>query len=196
MAMPRPIEYEEPPLPPLPTIDDIWEQTPSYPGFQVEVIDGCLIVSPRGNVRHARIQSRLHAALHDIAVEKGWDLCHELTVHMESNRDRVEPDLVVVPPDAPTFGDSEVFGRGVLLVAEVTSKGNAVRDRFTKPRDCALSGVPLYLLVDPVEEPMSVTLFSDPGKDGYGTLDRVTVGEKLWLPEPFAMALDTAPLRA
>jgi Uma2 family endonuclease len=93
------------------------------------------------------------------------------------------------------FGDSEVFGRGVLLVAEVTSKGNAIRDRFTKPRTCALSEVPLYLLVDPVEEPMSVTLFSEPGEDGYGTLDRVTVGEKLWLPEPFAMALDTAPLR-
>lgn len=42
---------------------------------------------------------------------------------------------------------------------------------------------------------MSVTLFSEPGDDGYRTLDRVTVGEKLWLPEPFAMALDTAPLR-
>jgi hypothetical protein len=79
----------------------------------------------------------------DDAREKGWLLCHGLTVHLESNRDRVEPDLVIVPPDAPTFGDSEVFGRGVLLVAEVTSKGNA----------------------------------------------------KLWLPEPFAMALDTATLR-
>ena len=131
----------------------------------------------------------------DLAREKGWLLCHELTIHLESNRDRVKPNFVVVPPDASTFGDSEVFGRGVLLVAEVTCKGNAVRDRFAKPRTCALSGVPLYLLVDPVEEPMSVTLFSDPGEDGYRTLDRVTVGEKLWLPEPFAMALDTGPLR-
>jgi Uma2 family endonuclease len=102
---------------------------------------------------------------------------------------------VIVTPDAPTFGDNEVFGHGVLLVAEVTSKGNALRDRISKPRTCALSGVPLYLLVDPVEEPMSVTLFSEPSDDGYRTLDRVTAGEKLWLPEPFAMALDTGPLR-
>jgi Uma2 family endonuclease len=194
MAMPQPIEYEEP-LPPPPTIDDIWEWTPSYPGFQVEVIDGSLVVSPRGNVRHAEINYHLHDAFVDIAREKGWRLCHELTLHLESNRDRIEPDLVVVAPGAPRFGDSEVFGRGVLLVAEVTSRGNAVRDRFNKPRNCALSGVPLYLLVDPVEEPMSVTLFSDPGDDGYGTLERVAAGEKLWLPEPFAMALDTAPLR-
>jgi Uma2 family endonuclease len=188
--MPQPIEDEE-----APTIDDIWERTPSYPGFQVEVIDGSLVVSPRGNVRHARINYYLHNAFVEVARDRGWYLCHELTLHLESNRDRVEPDLVIIPPDAPTFGDSEVFGRGVLLVAEVTSRGNAVRDRFAKPRTCALSGVPLYLLIDPVEEPMSVTLFSDPGDDGYRTLDRVTVGEKLWLPEPCAMALDTAPLR-
>jgi Uma2 family endonuclease len=190
--MPQPIESEEEETP---TIDEIWERTPSYPGFQVEVIDGSLVVSPRGSFRHARINFHLHSSFHNIALEKGWLLCHELTVHLESNRDRVEPDLVIVTPDAPTFGDSEVFGRGVLLVAEVTSKGNAVRDRFAKPRSCALSGVPLYLLVDPVEEPTSVTLFSEPGEDGYGTLDRVIAGEKLWLPEPFAMALDTTLLR-
>lgn len=190
MAMPQPIEDQD-----TPTIDEIWEWTPSYPGFQVEVVDGSLVVSPRGNFLHARINSRLHSAFHDIALEQDWLLCHELTVHLESNRDRVEPDLVIVTPDAPLFGDTEVFGRGVLLVAEVTSKGNAIRDRFAKPRNCALSGVPLYLLVDPIEEPMSVTLFSDPGEDGYRTLERVTAGEKLRLPEPFAMALDTGPLR-
>ncbi|GAB2813841.1 hypothetical protein GCM10027176_17920 [Actinoallomurus bryophytorum] len=192
MAMPQWTGDEEIPTP---TIEEIWEQTPPYPGLQVEVIDGSLVVSPRGNVRHAQINYFLHSGFHDVALQNGWHLCHELTIHLESNRDRVEPDLVIVPPDAPTFGDSEVLGRGVLLVAEVTSRGNAARDRFAKPRTCALSGVPLYLLVDPVEEPMSVTLFSEPGEDGYGTLDRVTVGEKLWLPEPFTMALDTAPLR-
>lgn len=190
MAIPQPIEDDETPM-----IDEIWEQTPSYPGFQVEVIDRSLVVSPQGTFRHALIQSRLHRAFHDITLEKGWAPCHDLTVHLESNRDRVVPDLVIVPPDAPLFGDSEVFARGVLLVAEVTSPGNAARDRFAKPRSCALSGVPLYLLVDPVEEPMSVTVFSDPGDDGYRTLDRVTAGEKLWLPKPFAMALDTGALR-
>ena len=33
--MPQSIEEEG-----LPTIEEIWERTPSYPGFQVEVIDG------------------------------------------------------------------------------------------------------------------------------------------------------------
>lgn len=189
MAMPQWIDEEGP------TLEELWEQTASCSRFQVEIVDGIMVVSPRGNFRHARINYHLHDAFVELAREKGWLLCHELTVHLESNRDRVEPDLVILPPDAPTFGDSEVFGRGVLLVAEVTSRANAIRDRWDKPRTCGLGGVPFYLLIDPVEQPMSVTLFSDPGEDGYRTLDRVTVGEKLWLPEPFEMALDTAPLR-
>ena len=152
-------------------------------------------MSPHGNIRHARLNYFLHGSFVEIAREKGWYLCHELTIHLESNRDRYEPDLVIVPPDPPTFGDSEVFGRGVLLVAEVTSRGNAVRDRFTKPRNCALSGVPLYLLIDPVDEPTAITLFSEPSEDGYRTIDRVVAGEKLRLPEPFGLTLDTAPLR-
>ncbi|GAA0359433.1 Uma2 family endonuclease [Actinoallomurus spadix] len=80
-------------------------------------------------------------------------------------------------------------------MAEVTSRGNAVRDRFTKPRNCALSGVPLYLLVDPVDEPTAVTLFSDPSDDGYRTIERVLAGEKLRLPAPFDFTIDTAALR-
>lgn len=196
--MPQPIEEYEPEAP---TIDEsweiweIWQRTPSYPGYQVEIINGSVVVSPRGNIRHADINYFLHDAFVDIARKNGWRLWHELTVHLESNRDRIEPDLVIAAPDAPRFGDGEVFGRGVLLVAEVTSRGNAARDRFGKPRSYALSGVPLYLLVDPVEEPASVTLFSDPDEEGYQTIDRVISGEKLRLPEPFDMALDTAMLR-
>ncbi|GAA4630596.1 Uma2 family endonuclease [Actinoallomurus vinaceus] len=191
MAMPQPIDEEEEPS----TIEEVWERTPSYPGFQVEIIDGSLVVTPHGNFRHARLNYFLHTAFVEIAREKGWYLCHELTIHLESNHDRIEPDLVIMPPDPPTFGDSEVFGRGVLLVAEVTSRGNAIRDRFTKPRNCALSGVPLYLLIDPVDAPTAITLFSDPSDDGYRTIDRVVAGEKLRLPEPFGLVLDTASLR-
>ncbi|WP_354670902.1 Uma2 family endonuclease [Actinomadura sp. DC4] len=105
-----------------PTIEEIRQQTPPCPGFQVEIIGGSLVVSPRGNIRHAQINYFLHSAFHDVAQQNGWYLCHELTIHLESNRDRVEPDLVVHQPDAPTFGESEVFGRGVLLVSEVTSQ--------------------------------------------------------------------------
>ncbi|WP_460356773.1 hypothetical protein [Actinoallomurus acanthiterrae] len=54
---------------------------------------------------------------------------------------------------------------------------------------------PLYLLIDPVDEPTAITLFSEPSDDGYRTIDRVVAGEKLRLPEPFGLILDTAALR-
>ncbi|GAA0359439.1 Uma2 family endonuclease [Actinoallomurus spadix] len=105
MAMPQPVEEEEPP-----TIEEIWEQTPSYPGFQVEIIDGSLVVSPHGNFRHSRINYFLQDLFVEVARKNGWYLCHELTIHLESNRDRIEPDLVIVPPEPPMFGAARCSG--------------------------------------------------------------------------------------
>jgi hypothetical protein len=61
-----------------------------------------------------------------------------------------------------------------------------------KPRACALAGIPLYLLVDRFTKPVSISLFSEPGKDGYTKVTTVTAGEKLHLPAPFDLALDTS----
>ncbi len=62
-------------------------------------------------------------------------------------------------------------------------------DRETKPRCYARAEIPLYLLVD--RDTASVTLFSDPGKDGYSQSRAVPYGKPLALPEPFAFELDT-----
>jgi len=54
--------------------------------------------------------------------------------------------------------------------------------------------VPLYLLVDRFTSPVSVALFSEPGENGYTRIDPVNVGEKLRIPAPFDVTLDTASL--
>ena len=67
---------------------------------------------------------------------------------------------------------------------------------------CARAGIPFYLLVDRFAEPMAVTLFSEPGKEGYGKAESVTAGPgggKLAVPEPFGITIDTStlpPIRA
>jgi hypothetical protein len=78
-------------------------------------------------------------------------------------------------------------GDRLPLVAEVVSPGSATDDRVTKKRIYALGQVPLYLLVD-VD---TVTLFSDPDGGSYRSQATVTIGEKLTLPEPFGIELDT-----
>ena len=92
------------------------------------------------------------------------------------------PDLAVVPNSAP-----DLYAHRLPLVAEVVSPGSATDDRVTKKRIYALGQVPLYLLVD-VD---TVTLFSDPDGGSYRSQTTVTIGEKLTLPEPFGIELDT-----
>jgi len=56
--------------------------------------------------------------------------------------------------------------------------------------------IPLYLLVDPYTDPPAVTLFSEPGHDGYERRQTAAAGQplRLRLPEPFGLDLDTARL--
>ena len=57
-----------------------------------------------------------------------------------------------------------------------------------------LAGVSLYLLVDRFASPVTVSLFSMPGPDGYTAVSAVPVGEKLPIPAPFDVTLDTSGL--
>ncbi|WP_333493457.1 Uma2 family endonuclease [Kitasatospora cathayae] len=77
------------------------------------------------------------------------------------------------------------------MVLEVTST-RADNDRLNKRRGYAASGIPLYLLVD--RQKHRVTLHSDPRKGDYSTTTDVSVGESLWLPEPFGFELSTGRL--
>jgi hypothetical protein len=54
--------------------------------------------------------------------------------------------------------------------------------------------VHLYLLIDRFTEPFSVTLLSQPREDGYAKADTFIVGEKLRLPAPFDLTIDTSTL--
>jgi hypothetical protein len=48
--------------------------------------------------------------------------------------------------------------------------------------------------VDRFTKPVTVSLHSEPGANGYAKVKTVTAGEKLHLPAPFDLALDTSSL--
>lgn len=101
---------------------------------------------------------------------------------------------MIAPKGSPPFSEWELLAPGVLLVAEVVSPSSRRRDREQKPRAYAQGGVPLYLLIDRFASPPAVTLFSEPGEDGYGKRQVAAAGEPLRLPKPFGITLDTARL--
>ncbi|GLX02805.1 Uma2 family endonuclease [Microtetraspora sp. NBRC 16547] len=92
------------------------------------------------------------------------------------------------------WSDDHVHADQVLLAVEVVSPSSARDDHEYKPRQCAVGDVPLYLVIDPDQE--VVRLLSQPSEDGYGDEVKVPLGEKLPLPAPFDLVLDTAQLLA
>ncbi|MDJ1645424.1 Uma2 family endonuclease [Streptomyces sp. J15] len=102
------------------------------------------------------------------------------------------PDIAVVPEDLARGGGA-LLPDQTLLIVEVTSESNAETDRVVKRRRYAEYGAPLYLLVDRMEN--SLTLFSEPGQLGYTRVDGPhPYGTTLHLPAPFDIDIDTVAL--
>jgi Uma2 family endonuclease len=178
--------------PELADLEQLW-QSLDLPGHRVELVDGQIVVSPTASRGHSNVVTELIDQFADVR-RHGWERHTNLTVHIPATRERLIPDLAIVPGDAPGFGENELLAPGVLLVAEVVSPHSRREDRDIKPRAYAEGGVPLYLLIDRLTSPPAVTLFSHPSADGYGRQQTAAEGQPFCLPDPFKLALDTARL--
>jgi Uma2 family endonuclease len=175
-------------------LERLWYELEPPEGVRVELIDGELVVSPTGSVSHSGAVSALIFQLVDLARKHDWVMHTFLTAHIPMTKERLIPDLMIAPKGSPPFSEWELLAPGVLLAAEVVSPSSRRRDRDVKPRAYAQGEIPLYLLVDRFAKPPTVTLFSQPGADGYGKRQVAAAGEALRLPKPFGIALDTARL--
>lgn len=173
----------------LADLENLWQDL-DIPGHRVELIDGQLVVSPTASRWHSTVIDKLIDALIDVKRERGWVIHTNLTVHIPPTRERLIPDLMIAPPDAPGYGDDELLAPGILLAAEVVSPSSQRQDRTTKPRAYAQGQVPLYLLIDPVAEPAALTLFSHPSAGRYRRRQSCGGSGALWLPEPFAISIE------
>jgi Uma2 family endonuclease len=173
-------------------LERLW-QSLDLPGYRVELIDGQIVVSPTASRGHSNVVTELIDQLAGVK-QRGWERHTNLTVHIPVTRERLIPDLAVVPQDVPGFDENELLAPAVLLVGEVVSPHSRREDREVKPQAYARGGVPLYLLVDRLADPPQVTLFSQPGADSYASRQVAEAGQPLQLPEPFGTALDTARL--
>jgi Uma2 family endonuclease len=173
-------------------LEQLW-QSLDLPGYLVELIDGQIVLSPTPSRGHSNVVTELMDQLAEVK-RRRWERHTNLTVHIPVTRERIIPDLAVVPDDAPGFDANELLAPSVLLAAEVVSPYSRREDRDVKPQIYARSGIPLYLLIDKLADPPMVTLFSQAGSDGYSQREAAAAGEPLRLPKPFGIALDTARL--
>jgi Uma2 family endonuclease len=162
---------------------------------RAEVIEGQLIVSPMPVIWHEKVCHWLVLTFLEACTANDWFPDTAGEIQLPPTGDLVEPDLMILR-DGGTLPDLESrrpLDR-VLLAAEVISASSVRIDREVKPRACALAGIPLYLLVDRFTKPVTVSLHSEPGPNGYAKVKTVTAGEKLLVPAPFDLTLDTSSL--
>lgn len=170
------------------TLAELSEQMNVPDGYHVEIIAGRIVVSPTPQLGHAKIVRRLEEAL-EPALPPGTDYYQNVTIVVADTGEQYVPDLLVLPADIPD--DQWRFDAGMcLLVVEVTSPKDPETDRNMKLRGYATAGVPLYLLID--VDRRSVTLFSLPSESTYRKKLWIEHGEKIHLPEPFDVTIDTA----
>lgn len=198
MAAPRkraPKWEEIPPEPvPIESLRDVRDQI-EVGRRRVEIIDGVVVVSPMPAIWHERACQWLLFSFLEACKANDWWGDTGAEIELPPTGDLIEPDFMILC-DASTLPDSESLRPldRVLLAAEIVSPSSIQRDRIVKPRACALAGIPLYLLVDRYTRPLTISLHSDPGQDGYGKVTTAIAGEKLQLPAPFDLTLDTSSL--
>ncbi|MEU7877244.1 Uma2 family endonuclease [Microbispora bryophytorum] len=181
----------ERPLPGTPR--ELFDSLPPLPGLRTEIIDGRLIVSPVGTPEHGQAAMHLFRAFIPLLDERGWRAwAGNVDVCIDGSREPVEPDFVLAPKDCPRWGERELLSSGLMLVAEVVSKGSAEDDRLKKPAIYAGGGVPVMLLVDSLTRPASVTVYSDPKEGQYQVTSTVPFGREIHVPHPIGFTLDTS----
>ncbi|PJE94798.1 hypothetical protein CUT44_26985 [Streptomyces carminius] len=184
------------PLPDQQELDDMlrtYAQLELPDGQRAEFIGGEIVISPTPTNFHNWIYAQLHRMV-DRGTPDDWMVTNTTTVALPATDERYVPDLLVCE-SAVLHSDREwqIAPEDVLLVGEITSMATVLRDRKNKLRGYGRSRVPLYLLVDPLDGEGSATVFAEPdGAGRYRVEHRVLFGEKLALPEPFGLEIDTS----
>jgi Uma2 family endonuclease len=188
--------WEEVPREPVPVqgLYDLRDQIDTG-HCRAEIIDGELVVSPIPVIWHEEVCQWLLLSFLEACTANDWFPDSAGEIQLPPTGDLIEPDFMILRGKStlPELESLRPLDR-VLLAAEVVSPSSIRRDREVKPRACALAGIPLYLLVDRFTKPVTISLHSEPGASGYARVKTVTAGEKLRLPAPFDLTLDTSSL--
>lgn len=170
--------------------------TLDIPGHRVELLEGRIVVSPLAVTWHQVVATWLIRQFVTVCDANGWDQTPGSDLALPPTREIIEPDHVIIKDlDACSDDESEVPLDQILLVSEIISPSSKRADREVKPLSCAKAGIPIYLLVDRFTQPMSITLLSEPGDEGYGKTESVVAGPgggALLVPEPFGITIDAA----
>ncbi|BET48068.1 Uma2 family endonuclease [Kitasatospora aureofaciens] len=170
----------------------VWRQTEAPKACKVEIVEGLITVAPLSSVAHNAAAERVQRRLYDV-IPQEWGVYQRLPLAVPARLGLYVPDLAVVGSVALRAGDEQfVPASSAELVGEITARATATNDRTHKLAGYAEAGVPLYLLIDGLAPGgPTVTLYGEPEDGTYRVLTSVEHGERLTLPDPFGLEIDT-----
>ncbi|MGF1431097.1 Uma2 family endonuclease [Kitasatospora sp. LaBMicrA B282] len=156
-------------------------------GFQSELINGAVIVSPPGKPLRWMIQSEL---LHQFLQQPSWHVAAGQTICHPDFSDEPQPDFFALPVDAPLDLEGRYPAEHLTLVTEVLSRSTKGIDLVDKVQLYARFGIPFYLIVDPFQKKCTLHCFVENGR--YTDAVSFDFGRTIPLPEPFHFSLDSS----
>jgi Uma2 family endonuclease len=139
------------------SIDDV-EALEANRLYNVELLNGRLLVTPIGDIEHQHLSMLLANQLM-LGLPEGLMVLTGVNVYDGSDVKFI-PDVVVIDPQLAVRGGKGVGPDGLILVIEVTSASNRGTDLVDKREQYEAWKVP-YLLVDRKFTPHRYTIFGD-----------------------------------
>lgn len=118
-------------------------------GNRYEVVDGELFVTPAPSLAHQAVTDEFHSRLRGFvkSLRVGWVYFAPGDVHLDT-RNRVQPDIFVVPRTAAGRPEDWRSAPRPILVVEVLSDSTERRDLGPKRELYSSAGIAEYWIVD------------------------------------------------
>ncbi len=131
-------------------------------GFDYELIDGVVMMSPRPAKLHQRISGRLYATVFGKLNGKNCEPLQDVDLVLDDNH--LIPDLMVVCDDKFEGGRQET---APLIVIEILSPSSMNRDHFTKRIKYEQLGIQEYWIVSPEDKCVMVISYTTGAQNMY-----------------------------
>ncbi len=133
-----------------------FEAMPKQEGWNYELIDGMVMMSPRPAIKHQRISLKLSSSLYQILKNKNCEPIQEIDLVLQG--EYFIPDLMVVCDE--NLDELARYEKPPLIAIEILSPSSTSRDYYVKRQAYARLGVQEYWIVSPEEKCIIVISFA------------------------------------
>ncbi|MFC0028362.1 Uma2 family endonuclease [Micromonospora chaiyaphumensis] len=166
------------------TAGDALKLLPETNGPRIEVLRGCVVVTPGGSIDRRGVQMELGHRIRTAARAAGWWAYP--SVNVVSGDDLFIPDLVVLRSSGG--GRRAVDIATAVLLGEIAPAG-----LFDRPREYAAAEVPFFLRVDLRNRVPALALY-ELVEGEYRPLAAAAAGATFVMWQPFEFSVDPADL--